>query len=73
MLLCQISYIFGKFVIFVCFRHCIIEFFLIMCLMLINHSNPYIHNTTVLCENKQSLNTAIKIARYYVMATDLTE
>ena len=48
------------------------EFSLSMGLMLINHSNPYIHNTTVLCDIKLSRNTAIKIARYYVMATDLT-
>ena len=48
------------------------EFSLSMGLMLINHSNPYVHNTTVLCDTKH-MNTAIKIAKYYVMATDLTE
>ena len=49
------------------------EFPLSMGLMLINNSNPYVHNTAIMCDTKQSRNTAIKIARYYVMATDLTE
>ena len=50
------------------------RFSLSMGLMLINRSNRYIHNTaTILCDTKQSSNIAIKIARYYVMATNLTE
>ena len=68
-------YIFGKFVIFLYVLDMDVsknrnnlklkvkpEFSLSMGLMLLNHSNPYIHSTTLLCDTKQSSNTAIKIA-----------
>ena len=37
------------------------EFSLSMVLMVINHSNPYIHSTTVLCDN-MSLSRIVEIA-----------
>ena len=62
-MLCQNIFIFGEFILFCMFLDIDVtkngnnlklkvksEFSLSMGLMVINHSNPYIHSTTILCD-----------------------
>ena len=68
-MLCQNIFIFGEFILFCIYVLDIdvtrngnnlklkvkSEFSLSMGLILINHSNPYIHSTTVLCDNEAKM------------------
>ena len=64
-MLCRNSFIFGEFILFLYVLDIDVtrngnnlklkvksEFSLSMGLMVINHSNPYIHSTTVLCDKR---------------------